>query len=48
MAKEQEQNLNQIIRKDAKNCFVEALNDKFQNGRLQNNGRRIKSIFIYL
>ena len=34
MAKEQEQNLNQIIRKDAKNCFVEALNDKFQNGRL--------------
>lgn len=34
MAKEQEQNLNQIIRKDAKNCFVEVLNDKFNIGRL--------------
>ena len=29
MAKEKEENLYQIIRKDAKNCFVEVLNDSF-------------------
>lgn len=30
---EKEQNLNQIIRKDAKSCFVESLNDCFRIGK---------------
>ena len=33
MAKEREENLYQIIRKDAKNCFVEVLNDSFSIAR---------------
>jgi len=28
-----ERNLNQIIRKDARNCFVESLSDAFDKGR---------------
>ena len=34
MAKKREENLYQIIRKDAKNCFVEVLNDSFSIGRV--------------
>ena len=33
MAKEREENLYQLIRKDAKNCFVEVLNDSFSIAR---------------
>lgn len=33
MSREKEENLYQIIRKDAKNCFVEVLNDSFAIGR---------------
>ena len=34
MSKKKEENLYQIIRKDAKNCFVEVLNDSFSIGRV--------------
>ena len=34
MSKKKEENLYQIIRKDAKNCFVEVLNDSFSIGRI--------------
>lgn len=34
MAKRKDENLYQIIRKDAKNCFVEVLNDSFSIGRV--------------
>lgn len=30
----EERNPNQIIRKDARNCFVESLNDAFDRGRI--------------
>ena len=59
MAKEKEENLYQIIRKDAKNCFVEVLNDSFSIGKVHlffatydikkpKNNRYTNTVDIYL
>lgn len=59
MSREKEENLYQIIRKDAKNCFVEVLNDSFAIGRAHlffatydlskpKNQRYINTVDIYL